>query len=46
MTAYDPSEWSDFFVATAGTPPPLSQVSSLVAVSINIDSVLLVEILR
>jgi hypothetical protein len=39
MTAYDPSEWSDLFVATAGASAALAGLV-FVAVSINIDRIL------
>lgn len=39
MTAYDPSEWTDFFVAAAGASAALAGLV-FVAVSINIDRIL------
>jgi len=39
MTAYDPSEWSDLFVATAGASAALAGLV-FVAVSINIERIL------
>ncbi|HEX7279052.1 MAG TPA: hypothetical protein VF255_05430 [Solirubrobacterales bacterium] len=39
MTAYDPSEWSDLFVATAGASAALAGLV-FVAVSINVDRIL------
>lgn len=39
MTAYDPSEWTDFFVASAGASAALTGLV-FVAVSINIDRIL------
>lgn len=39
MTAYDPSEWSDLFVATAGASAALAGLV-FVAVSINLDRIL------
>ncbi len=39
MTAYDPSAWSDLFVATAGATAALSGLV-FVAVSINIERIL------
>lgn len=39
MTAYDPSEWTDFFVASAGASAALAGLV-FVAVSINIDRIL------
>ena len=42
MTAYDPSEWSDLFVATAGASAALAGLV-FVAVSINIERILKFE---
>lgn len=42
MTAYDPSEWSDLFVATAGASAALAGLL-FVAVSINLDRILKFE---
>ncbi len=39
MVAYDPSEWSDFFVATGGASAALAGLV-FVAVSINIERIL------
>lgn len=39
MTAYDPSQWSDLFVATAGASAALAGLV-FVAVSINIERIL------
>lgn len=39
MTAYDPSQWSDLFVATAGASAALAGLL-FVAVSINVDRIL------
>lgn len=39
MTAYEPSEWTDFFVAAAGASAALAGLV-FVAVSINIDRIL------
>lgn len=39
MTAYDPSDWSDLFVATAGASAALAGLV-FVAVSINLDRIL------
>jgi hypothetical protein len=39
MTAYDPSQWSDFFVATTGASAALAGLV-FVAVSINIERIL------
>jgi hypothetical protein len=39
VTAYDPSEWADFFVASAGASAALTGLV-FVAVSINIDRIL------
>lgn len=39
MTAYDPSQWSDLFVATAGATAALAGLL-FVAVSINLDRIL------
>ena len=39
MTAYDPSQWSDLFVATAGASAALAGLV-FVAVSINLDRIL------
>ncbi len=39
MTAYDPSEWSDLFVATAGASAALAGLL-FVAVSVNVDRIL------
>ncbi len=39
MTAYDPAEWSDFFVAVAGASAALAGLV-FVAVSINIERIL------
>jgi len=39
LTAYDPSEWSDLFVATAGASAALAGLV-FVAVSINLDRIL------
>jgi len=39
VTAYDPSQWSDLFVATAGASAALAGLV-FVAVSINIDRIL------
>ena len=39
MTAYDPSQWSDFFVASAGASAALTGLV-FVAVSINVDRIL------
>jgi hypothetical protein len=39
MTAYDPSEWTDLFVASAGASAALTGLV-FVAVSINIDRIL------
>ena len=41
-TAYDPAEWSDFFVATVGASAALAGLV-FVAVSINIDRILALE---
>lgn len=42
MTAYEPSEWTDFFVAAAGASAALAGLV-FVAVSINIDRILRME---
>ena len=42
MTAYEPSEWTDFFVAAAGASAALAGLV-FVAVSINIDRILKLE---
>lgn len=42
MTAYDPSEWSDLFVATAGASAALAGLL-FVAVSVNVDRILSVK---
>ncbi len=42
MTAYDPSEWSDFFVASTGASAALAGLL-FVAVSINIERILKFE---
>lgn len=42
MTAYEPSEWTDFFVAAAGASAALAGLV-FVAVSINIDRILAME---
>ncbi|HEV2727829.1 MAG TPA: hypothetical protein VGV34_06015, partial [Solirubrobacterales bacterium] len=42
MTAYDPSEWSDLFVATAGASAALAGLL-FVAVSVNVDRILAVK---
>ncbi|MEX2105527.1 MAG: hypothetical protein WD810_01375 [Solirubrobacterales bacterium] len=42
MTAYDPSQWSDLFVATAGASAALAGLV-FVAVSINIERILKFE---
>ena len=39
MTAYDPGEWTDFFVASAGASAALAGLV-FVAVSINVDRIL------
>lgn len=39
MTAYDPSEWSDLFVAVAGASAALAGLL-FVAVSVNVDRIL------
>ncbi len=39
MTAYDPSEWSDLFVASAGASAALAGLV-FVAVSINLERIL------
>src|ERR1700710_2757492 len=39
MFAYDPSEWTDLFVATAGASAPLAGLV-FVAVSINLERIL------
>ena len=39
MTAYDPPQWSDFFVASAGASAALTGLV-FVAVSINVDRIL------
>ena len=39
MTAYEPSEWSDFFVASAGASAALAGLV-FVAVSINVERIL------
>ncbi len=39
MTAYDPSEWSEFFLAAAGAAAALAGLV-FVAISINIDRIL------
>ena len=42
MTAYDPTEWSDLFVASAGATAALAGLV-FVAISINIDRILKLE---
>lgn len=42
MTAYDPSQWSDLFVATAGASAALAGLL-FVAVSVNVDRILSVK---
>src|SRR5436190_22489479 len=42
LTAYDPSEWTDLFVATAGASAALAGLV-FVAVSINVDRILKFE---
>lgn len=42
MTAYDPSRWSDLFVATAGASAALAGLL-FVAVSVNVDRILAVK---
>lgn len=42
MTAYDPGEWTDFFVAAAGASAALAGLV-FVAVSINIDRILTMQ---
>ena len=42
MTAYDPSQWSDLFVATAGASAALAGLL-FVAVSVNVDRILAVK---
>lgn len=42
MTAYDPSEWSDLFVATAGASAALAGLL-FVAVSVNVDRILTIK---
>jgi hypothetical protein len=42
LTAYDPSQWSDLFVATAGASAALAGLV-FVAVSINLDRILKYE---
>ena len=39
MTAYEPSEWTDFFVASAGASAALAGLV-FVAVSINVERIL------
>lgn len=42
MTAYDPSEWSNLFLATAGASAALAGLL-FVAVSVNVDRILTVK---
>jgi len=42
LTAYDPSQWSDLFVATAGASAALAGLL-FVAVSVNVDRILAVK---
>ncbi len=42
MTAYDPSEWSDLFVATAGASAALAGLL-FVAVSVNVDRIISIK---
>jgi modulator of FtsH protease len=42
LTAYDPSQWSDLFVATAGASAALAGLL-FVAVSVNVDRILSVK---
>lgn len=42
MTAYDPSQWSDLFVATAGASAALAGLL-FVAVSVNVDRILAIR---
>jgi hypothetical protein len=44
--AYEPSEWSDLFVATAGAPAALAGIVFAVSGAVLNAWVLLVEILR
>lgn len=42
LTAYDPTEWSDLFVATAGASAALAGLL-FVAVSVNVDRILAIK---